>query len=345
MPVSMLDIAKYAGVSRPVVSKVLNGGKTNIRISNQTRERILAAAKELGYRPNLLAHAVSQGKTHAAGYVCYELDGVYTTAGSSLVLSAASRVLAEHGRHLVFSTISESQLRDNELPAVFTSVLVDVLVLDGTGVLPQEVIEMAQQHELPCITVNVRQQFDAAYPDDFNGAREATEVLLDLGHRSIGYAGVYNDQDQVQHYSVHDRRAGYEQAMLDRGLPPRVIMRNHHKGASGDHQALRAAMSGDDAVTAWVAYEESTAIDVYLTAQAMGLSIPKDISIIAMHRGGDRARLGHMTCTSMLLGEPRLGTAVGGMILKKMADPRVTLPSEEVDFLYHAGTTLAPPRD
>ena len=342
MPVSTLDIAKYVGVSRPVVSKVLNGSKTNIRISDETRSRVEAAAKELGYRPNLWAQAVSRGKTNAVGYVCYELSDMYTTGGSSLAMTATSRVLADHDRHLVFSTISETQLIERRLPPVFTSVLVDALVLDATGLMSDSVVQLAEQSPLPSMAINLRRDADCVYPDDLGGSRQATEHLLTLGHRRIAYAGTSTGEKGRIHYSIKDRREGYEQAMRSAGLVPQAVMRTRDESVMGDTEALRSAMSGPDAVTAWVCYAESTAVDLYVTAVSMGLSVPDDVSIITMKRGGAPAQGGMMRFETMLLGDPRLGRRAGDMIVRKIEQPDVPLAPVAVSFRHHPGATVAP---
>lgn len=343
MTPSTLEIAKHVGVSRPVVSKVLNGGKTNVRISDETRTKIEAAARELGYRPNAWAQAMSQGKTHAVGYVGYEFDEIFTTAGSPLVMTAISRALTTQDRHLLLSTVSAKHIRNGQWPKVFSSVLVDAVILDGTGNMPQAVFDRVAEYKIPHIAVNNRQAKDCVHPDDFGGAKQATEHLLKLGHRKIGFAATLPEDGHERHYSVDDRLAGYTQAMLDSGVSPRPVLRGFEQAEAGDNRELIAAMTGPDRVSAWVAYGPAHATDLYLTANAMGLSIPEDLSIMAMHRGGDLVRVGSLLLHTMLMGDPRLGQHAGEMILKKMDQPDVELDPVAVPFRYHDGYSVATP--
>lgn len=182
--ITMADIASKAGVSRTAVSAVLNDGSLDsVRVAPETRQRILDAAAELGYRPNLLARAVRQGKSRMIGYLVNEpryepywsiIVGALQTAeelGFTLkLLSVDYRTLPERVR----------QCTELRLDGIVARVAGDKSLL----------FEEANRAEIPVVTVDegVPQPFGTRVSsDDAPGIAGALEHLTQLGHRKIGF--------------------------------------------------------------------------------------------------------------------------------------------------------------
>jgi len=345
MAVRAKEIAEYVGVSRPVVSKVLYGGRSNVGVSDATRQRVLDAARELGYRPNTMARAVRQGRFNAIGYLSYGFDQINASSGSPSVITAISRLLAKHQYHLTYAMVEQRDLDEGKLPQVLAESMVDALVLDRSTLLPESIVEAADRFKLPYVAVNTKHAHDCVYPDDWDVARRATQELIELGHRHIGYLGGFRNNSQFgPHYSVEDREAGYCASMTDAGLKPCVVAYSFTELGGNDPSELPRVMASDQAPTAWLAYSLGQAMELYTTALQMGLSVPGDVSIMTIYRGAEGPLMGSMRFDSYTMIDAQLGRCAAEMIMQKLRHPREPIPSLELKFKREAGVTVAPPK-
>jgi LacI family transcriptional regulator len=207
------DVAKHAGVSRATVSVVLNG-RTDIQIPEETRQRVLAAATALGYRPHRAGRAMRSGKT---GNIAFLLS---TFAERSLftprLLDGLMDGAAQHDHHLLVARLDDTQF----VPKLLREFAADGVVLNYNSQVPGDLAERLAQAKLPAVWINDKREHDAVYPDDFQGAQSATEDLIRAGHTQIGYIG----WAPGPHYSMADRVAGYRAAMTAHGLPERAVL-------------------------------------------------------------------------------------------------------------------------
>jgi LacI family transcriptional regulator len=207
----MRDVAARAGVSAMTVSRVFK----DENVSAETRERVLAAVRELGYRRNEVARNLRLGRP--SGMIGLVVTNLGNPFYSQLALGA-EQVAEEHGLRLVLGNTAGQVQREHELVDDLVSRRVDGMIVVPAGT--------RHQHLAPAVLGGVPIVLAASPPagidvdsvlvDDFGGARAATARLLTDGHRAIGFLG-----NPPALYTGAERFRGYWAAYEEAGLTPR----------------------------------------------------------------------------------------------------------------------------
>jgi LacI family transcriptional regulator len=258
-PATLQDVADRCGVSLATASKAFNPRSEDIGAA--TRERLLAAARELGFQrdrsTSLRARKRWQNIGMAWGRHAPRGDGIYAELGETLALT-----IKPWGYHLLFTPIADAadwrlMQRAQRLDGVIVveSMADEVLAeLVATG-YPAVLLNLATKRELPRLL-----------PDDHAGCSQLVDHLADLGHRSLAFipSGVW-----VIHASDAVRWAGVSERAAARGM---TAIRCQAA------EAVAAAKAGT--ITAAIAYSQREAVMLLPLARAAGLSIPRDLSIV-----------------------------------------------------------------
>jgi len=339
MAVTLRDIARHTGLSKPTVTRIL--GKDAHLFRAETRKRVIDAARELGYRPNAAARAVGSGRFGCIALVL-GTSGAQSMVPGPLVHGLQAE-LAANDMYLAVSRLPDEQLSQSGfIPKVLRQSLCDGMLINYTHNIPPAMLELIRTHDAPAIWINARLTSDCVHFDDLGAARGITERLLALGHRRIAYVAFAWVGDRAdRHYSELDRAAGYAAAMGAAGLPARV----HDDRRAADEQlawalhVLRAA----DRPTAILTYNEATATTFYLAAATLGLSVPGDLSLATFP-----------LTAPVIAGRPWSGAAVPAMvegqeavraILRKIERPAEVLAPVVVPLTpVVGGATTAPPQ-
>jgi LacI family transcriptional regulator len=206
--VGLKEVAARAGASVATVSRVLNNRGY---ASEEMRLRVLAAARELHYEPNLRARGLRQQSSYTVALVIPNLLNAYYTA----LADATSQLLAESGYSLLLSSS-----RDD--PDIERSILRDMVGHDAAGLIwvptapCESILEYLASQHTPVVSLVRRTPgdlFDTVVFQDFEGSRSATQHLLGLGHRRIGYIG-----GDEQHTSNYARWQGFRAAVQAAGI-------------------------------------------------------------------------------------------------------------------------------
>ena len=172
----MADVARLAGVSHQTVSRVLNG-HPNVR--PQTREEVLAAIRQLGYRPNAAARSLVTGRTHALGVICFDT----TLYGPASMLYGIER--AAHSGYSVTITSLPAFDRRSMQEAIdrFLGQGVEGIIVIASEMPALEALTgVATDVPLVAVGCGTRAPLDSVAIDNISGAFQATRYLLDLGH-------------------------------------------------------------------------------------------------------------------------------------------------------------------
>jgi DNA-binding LacI/PurR family transcriptional regulator len=189
--------------------------------------------------------------------------------------------------------------------------------------------------------------FDASHPDDLMAGRMATEHLLGLGHRRIAFiaAGVLSNEDA--HYSVGDRRLGYEQAMRAAGLAPQVLDFPRTPSTWDEFRADTRIphavqfLSSAGCPTAVVAYAVDVGMPLLQAAERLNLSLPRDLSLVMFAEGPD-LHIGRAVTTVCINIHKTAHEAVR-MLLQKIEAPGEFIESRAAQPWFFDGGTTAPP--
>lgn len=345
MAITTTEIANYVGVSQPVVSKVLMGGRSNVRVSDATRQRIEAAAQELGFRPNAAARSMKRGSFNTVGYVVMGFEEDHVFSGSAGVAAGACKELAAHDKHMAYSYAHVDDMRNGQMPPVIAEAMVDALLLDRSGLTPEALVEAAERYHIPHVAINTKRQADCVYPDDFNGSYRATRELIELGHRRVGYVGC-NGRSRSNlyqyHYSEGDRLNGYRQAMKEAGLTPQSLDEAHDDRLTMSPELVSFISSPETRPTAVLCYGPGQAINVAMITFQAGLRVPQDVSIVTMNRANNIAELGTVRFDSYHMNDQRMGKAAAQMVLEKCEAPKTLIKPRPIAFERIHGATVCP---
>lgn len=335
--VTIAEIARKARASQSTVSCVLNGklkesGATPTRIAE-----IQAAARELNYRPSAAARAMRTGRCDAIGLVLSTRPGRISPF-LDLWLGLMDDLHAR-GLSLTVARLPDDELTDESaLPRLVREWAVDGLLIDYVAEVPQHFVDVIRTQRIPAIWLNHQQEHDAAFPDDRAGARLATEHLLALGHRRIAW----HSDNAGPHYSHTARHAGYLDAMVAAGLPPRVHQGDHWATADERLPGARRLLAGADRPTAVLTYGPQDALPLMVAALELGWRVPRDLSLITFHR--EPFATHGIDLTTALIPAAAMGRAAVELLIGKIAHPDQALRSCTLPYTLHAGATCGPAR-
>ncbi|NSZ66482.1 LacI family DNA-binding transcriptional regulator (plasmid) [Agrobacterium tumefaciens] len=275
--VSIISVAKAAGVSNKTVSRVINGEPY---VTEETRERVERAIRDLGYVPNMAARQIRSSRSNTFGIIT---DYVSTTPYSVDIVRGIQDWANANGKTILMANTGGASEREAEIWKMFQSHRID-------GVLYVTMYHRIVDPEtgdvgIPTVMINCRPQtselFPSIEPDDYQGAQDLTRYLLDRGHRKIGYIrlnpillGAQLRLDAIRK-TTHDFGLSESDLTIRLGMEGPVGAEKNYVFAVAT-EILRqkerptAIMSGNDEMT----------IQVYIAAMALGLRIPEDVSVV-----------------------------------------------------------------
>jgi len=340
MKITTRDIAARCGVSASTVHKILRYPEAAFR--PQTRKRVLRAAVQMGYRPNQAALSVRTGRFDA---VVLLQDTSRRSLESAEFAHTLCEAFEERDVHLILARFAEERLAgDGRTPKVFRQVMADGLILDYHCDVPAAVVAALDRLKLPWILINNRRRHDCVYPDEGRAGREATEALLQRGHRRVAYLDYsFCPKDAaVCHFSRLDRLAGYRAAMKAARLPARLLTAGARP--RGDeverlHAFMRSFLQAPDRPTGIVVYSGAEEL-VWVAASEQRLRIPQDLSLVVLDRP---TRVGRWNLAHVPVPWERIAREAAAMLGRKIEDPAKPQPAVVVQARMVEGETLAPP--
>lgn len=216
-PVTAIEVAQRAGVSRMTVSSVLSGTRGTVRVSEATRERVRAAAQELGYSPHPVARALRSQRSQTIGFIPRPARGTpYEQPVSYLLDIHVARAAMRHGYHVVDASAETPASRTSEeLVRLLSSWRVDGVIFDSPESADE--VERFVDQGLPIVQL-MRPQLTVPTStitvDAIPGIDAAVDHLHGLGHRRIAFLGG-NDP----HLVIQSRLKGFEAALHRHRIP------------------------------------------------------------------------------------------------------------------------------
>lgn len=275
---SLREIARKAGVSVATVSRVVNDVDRQ-KVSSETRERVLSIARSMDYRPNPQAVALVTGRPpNVLGlylpYQSHVFDSFYFTE----IIRGAADAANHRGMSIALYMPSRDDTRDVPRDVLGGRRSVAGLLLIGAR-LRDPLIARCRKAGGPFILVNnaaPEPDVSSVDCDNVAGARSAVRHLLSLGHRRIALIAGPADSS-----NACDRRAGYEAALRDAGIPvdPRLIAPGDFVEAGG-RAAMEALLALPDPPTAVFAANDVMALGALAALRAAGRRVPDDVAVV-----------------------------------------------------------------
>lgn len=273
--ITIKEIARKAGVSPATVSRVL----TNCRpVQTELRERVLKVAEECGYSPNTAARSLLKKQTNAIGVV---VNNLHDSFFHDLILGFESAAMESEYNIVFCSVMGKSEQEKQSYLRYLRNGVVDGIILYGTYHFDERFIREVHTSGFPLVLIENRVagvDTHSLLVDNRQGVYNAVRYLHRYGHRRIAYiAGKPNKSVCIE------RLEGYQEAMRDLRLgPDERYIRSLENGRQDAAAFMKAFLSMDERErpTAVLCYDDATAACAIDCAQALGFSVPEQISVM-----------------------------------------------------------------
>lgn len=264
MAVTIRDVARAAGVHISTVSRAFSNPHL---VSPATRERVMAAAAELGYRPNPAARSLITGRTHNLGLIVADIANPYFPS----LIKAAERQARQRGYYVFVTDTDEDPAVEAELVNALAN-QVDGIVLCAPRMTNREIEEKT---DAPLVVINRKVNgVPAVLMDLAGGARAALEHLAGLGHRDIVFLS-----GPPSSWTSREVRRGATASAAASGARLSVIGPGQPTEQGGEAAADQVASSG---ATAVLAHNDLMALGLVNGLARHGMRVPDDISVIGI---------------------------------------------------------------
>jgi len=320
---TITDVARNAGVSVATVSKVLNG-RYGVAVS--TAAHVRAVIEHLGYEPSLVARSLRSHRTNVIGVLVAEFEPF-----SAELLKGVSRAVGGSGYELLAYSGGGGASGNVGWERRYLSRLSGTLI-DGAILVTPTVVD--DDYRIPVVAVDPHtgpSGLPTVDSDNLSGAMAATDYLIRLGHRRIGFLGGREDLE-----SARMRAQGYRRSMSDAGIALDAdLMRIGGYREQGADLPARELLTMAEPPTAIFAANDLSAIRTMEVARSLGLRIPQDLSVIGFDNVPESALTTPFLTT---ISQPiqRMGFEAMKLLIDlidgtEVLDPHRQLPTELVE--------------
>ncbi len=314
-------MAAVAGVSVASASNALTGNRST---SEAVRQKVLAAAKRLGYRPNRAAQSLIVGKSRVVGLLVPDITNPFFPE----TVQAIERGLYEQGYSLILCSTEMDAAREAHYLKILQEQQVEGLIYIRSSNQPAPGLATLARRNIKIVTLDEKIEatpYVGVYADSYEGGKQLAEHLLALGHRHFGLVS-----GPVLFSTAQERRAGFEDALRSAGveLQPSCVAVGDYRLEGGQTAAF--GLLQHSKITAIFAANDLMAFGVMRAARQLGRKIPQDLSIVGFN-DIKAASLVEPALTTVRqpveamaqVAIDRLKTLIGG---QDAAEPQTTLP-------------------
>lgn len=268
---TIYEVSELAGVSLATVSRVMNDSG---RVSDKTRDKVLAAMRELDYRPNTVAQSLASNRSNCVGVLVSEISG--PIFGS--MLSGIEAELSQAGKFTIFATGHSDAEKEREAIRFLISRNCDALILHVEALSDEYLLEQ-KYGALPFLIVNrvvPGLEENCIALNNEQGGYAATNMLLEMGHRDIAYISGPLDWGDAS-----ARLAGHKRALEEHGqcFDERLLVEGDYHEATGSNAMTQLLQQGIP-FSAVVCANDDMAAGAIEMIRGRGLSIPDDLSVV-----------------------------------------------------------------
>lgn len=326
---TIIDVARRANVSKSLVSLVMRGSAS---VSPARRQAVLRAAAELDYRPNALARGM-RGRSYTIGVLLSDLHNPFF---AEVVDGVEEGLRPTQYRALLGSGGRDP---DRELGTIQSMLdrQMDGLILISPSVPEREILTTAKQAPTVLIGGHLEDPtLDYIVNDDRSGAAQAVEHLADLGHERIAHVSGGEGAGAV------DRRRGYEEAMILRGLEEYVRVSPGAYTDAGGYEGAQRLLAESPRPTAVFAPNDLAAVGVLTAVRDADLTVPGDVSVVG-YDNTYLAALSHISLTSVNQPRLQMGGLAVDLLLQRIESGRAESRHEMLMPSLVVRSTTSPP--
>ncbi len=306
MPASIKDVARLACVSTSTASNILNNKGY---ASDDTRKKVLLAAKKLNYKPNALARGLVTGASKTVGVLIPDLSDPYFTE----IVRGVDECARENEYSVILCNTDRDIFKERFYFKNLNERRVDGIIFSGSG--REDDRYTVEEEDLSSVVVigNHNTAFSTCQVDNVQAADDITTFLLERNHKRIGLIS-----GPLEYMISTDRLKGYQRALLNRGIPydPMLVIEENFKETAGQRAAEKLLRLPEELrPTAIIAQNDQMAVGAISAAWIIGLQIPKDVAIV----GFDDIPIASLTCpplTTVRLPMHQMGYNAMSMIIE-----------------------------
>lgn len=275
--VTLTDIANDLGVSKTLVSLVLNGKGDASSINKETQRKVFEKAEQLQYKPNHLARGLRMGKTKTIGLLVADISNPFYARITRTIEHYAEL----EGYSLIVCSSDEDQERERRLVRTLTNRQVDGIIMCSTLEDPDLIKQMIAEN-FPLVL------FDRYFPginanyvgvDNFSAAKTAINHFINNGHKNIGLITLTPNYISP----LKDRKNGYLEAIEQSEINSSntyILELNYHDLKKKHYDQIKDFISNNRDLTSIFTTNNSLAVGCMVAIRELGLKIPEDISLI-----------------------------------------------------------------
>ncbi len=271
MRISLADVAKAAGVSNATASRVLNG--SNHPVAEEVRQKVLKAAEELGYRPNLIARGLRTAQTLTIGIIVENILSPFIPP----ITRGIHDYLWQHGySNIIINSDWDPEVEVKAIEDLARRHIDGIIFVESYIRSSDEVSKLIHKPHVFVHRLFNSLNPNSIVPDDRYGARLAVRHLAQLGHRRIAFINGPEGWD-----AAINRLLGYQEELAAWGIPfaPELVDRGDWEVQSG-YLAAQRLMKVNLRPTAIFAANDLMALGVIYAVQEAGLRVPEDIAVV-----------------------------------------------------------------
>ncbi len=306
--ITVLDVARHAGVSQGTVSRVITGKNW---VSEEARQLVEASVRELGYVPNPMAQGLKSQRSNTVAALVSDISNPL----HGVFLAAAEEVLDEAGYLLFVSSTHSQPEREVALLNAYGSGRVDGLIVAHADESNKKVAQVLKATKLPIVFHDRESNGlgDAVIVDHMSGALEAMRYLIGLGHKRIA---VLTPASKIR--PGRERLRGYEMALKEARIPLDPMLIAELDASSQEaYSQTRALLEHKHRPTAIICLGTGMLAGVLSGIASSGLRVPEEISIIGIG-DTDLARLHTPPITSLKWDIGECGRIAARMLVARL---------------------------
>ncbi len=275
-PPTMRDVARLAGVSQPTVSRVLNKTNTSIPVSQDTYQRVMAAVKELGYRPNMTARSLRTQRTQMIAVMIADI----TNAFYHSIVRVIQAIARQHDYDVLISSSDHRYENERHFCEAVLRRPVDGIIMVPIHLTFKDLDRLLTLSGAPIVALGEHTrhpQVDVVHMDDRQATYDAVRWLADTrGYQRFGCIAVPESLPPGPR-----RLQGFNQALTDAGLAfePHRVLWGDFTIESG-REAAQQLMAQGELPDVLFAFNDLMAIGAILTFLDAGLRVPDDVAVM-----------------------------------------------------------------
>ncbi len=311
MRTTIRDIARECGVNVSTVSRSLNG---SYGVNDETRKKVIEAARRLNYVPNRVAQGLATGKSQSLALLISDVRNPFF---AEVARGAEDQAFAA-GYDLILGNADLDPDRQMRYLRSLIAKRVDGLIINSVSGLSEEELEEVFEHNVPIVLLNRSDQIQnisSVSADNFEGGQLAANYLLQLGHRQMAHL-----TGPRQHGNLTERARGFVKGLHAAGESAHCLVMHGDHNQQGGYAMTRKLLAAHPEITAIFTANDAMAFGVIRAVQENGRKIPEDISLVGFDNV-DLAVIVQPPLTTIHQPKYEMGEAAAQILLRQIARP------------------------